>query len=91
MTAGEVELEAEDDDGFDVDLWLLKGGTVAYALGLLAWLVAFGLAVAAVWTTGATSDALAGTALLTMLLGVLFAGIGWVAVKAIPDAVEDPS
>lgn len=84
--AAELEAEQDDDGGFDVDLWLLRGGTAAYGVMLLAWLVAFGLAVAAVWTTGRTAENLAATAAITFAFGILSGVIGAKVQKSIPDA-----
>ena len=86
QAAAELEAEQDDDGGFDVDLWLLRGGTAAYGVMLLAWVVAFGLAVAAVWTTGRTAENLAATAAITFAFGILSGVIGAKVVQSIPDA-----
>lgn len=86
QAAAELEAEQDDDDGFDVDLWLLRGGTAAYGVMLLAWVVAFGLAVAAVWTTGRTAENLAATAAIVFAFGVLSGVVGAKVVQSIPDA-----
>lgn len=83
--------DPEDDGGFDVDLALLRGGTAAYGVMLLAWVAGFVLAVVAVWTPDPAGTRLAATAALTFLFGVLSGMVGRAAAKALPDAVEDPS